>query len=376
MSNIVKRMKMGIKGIINDFWFTCFTGNSKPPKYDYFNDSLWISLCEFLESNRNVQYCSSYAVHGNIGEFKWVGGVYARDRIVGIANGSQSCLNINLQDKTIQEIGDLEKGAFRWSGGCYLNNIVYGFPRSSTSLLVFPLDGVPSEHDLHLKYNGEHHYGGVCTLDGIVYQPPRNSNTILKINLNTKEVKEIVISNYKIFRYCGSIIHPNGLIYMLPEYKERVMIIDPKTDHIYFIGKPITSMVFSACVAEDGNIYGFSAYSRGILKIDVVNDCAEMLLKTEYFGCYGTVLGVNGKIIGIPGDGNKIIEYNINTNKAIVISELQERCPAKCAGSAVDSYGTIYCIPALGDKVYQIKPIQKVNIPDEILESSYINGNY
>ena len=379
VSKLLRRIKKYFIAIYNIIWFTIYTDNAAPLKSDYSEDSIWKGIVTFTNENRSIEYNFFLKEFGKENEFKWVGGVYTGNAIVGIANGAVSCMVLDLKKNQLSNIGSLNVGDFKWSGGCFFNGTVYGFPRKSNNLMVFPIsDGLPpDEISLEISYSKEHHYGGVCTKDGIIYQPPRNSNTILKTDLKNNKTKEISISkDRRKFRYCGSIIHPNGLIYMFPEYMEKVMVINPKTDKVYFIGKIFSSMTFDACIGYDGNIYGFSAYSNGILKIDVNKNTANMLFDDKKFGCYGSILGANGNVIGVPGDGNQIYEYNIKENCVKVIASLEEKGPAKCAGSAVSDDGTIYCIPALGNKIYMLKPGESIKIPGELLQSSYFNGNY
>lgn len=379
MSRLFYRTKKIFRAVYNIFWFMIHIDDPPLSKSNYTTDSVWKNLVAFTDKNRGIEYHLNLKEYGNKNEYKWVGGIYTGNAIVGIANGSRSCLVLDLKNDKIFNRGSLEAGEFKWSGGCLWNGTVYGFPRTSNNLLIFPISDKiqPGEIKLDISYNREHHYGGVCTKDGIIYQPPRSTNTILKIDLKNYKTKEIYISkDRRKFRYCGSIIHPNGLIYMFPEYMERVMVIDPKTDNVYFIGKILSSMTFDACIGYDGNIYGFSAYSKGILKIDVNKNSAEMLFENKKFGCYGSVLAVNGNVIGVPGDSNHIYEYNIKENFVKVIASLEEKGAAKCAGSAISKDGTIYCIPAAGNKIYMITPNTPVQIPQELLDTSFFNGYY
>lgn len=375
MKRIVNKIKRCIKGIYNKIWFLLHS-NGRIPLFDD-TDSVWCDVKAYLSNEENDTYVLDKLDITFEDGFKWVGGVYHDNKIIGIANGSMNCLVVNSDTDKVERIGHLPDDVFKWSGGCVWNGKIYGFPRTSNHLMVFDLcNGVlPKQQNLSTTYKSEHHYGGVCTDEGIVYQPPRSTNCIQKINLNTGEVKSIVIGN-RTFRYCGSILHPNGLIYMFPERDHKVLVIDPQTDKIFFIGKCITSMVFGACVGMDGNIYGFSAYESGILKIDVSNNTTEMLLKKYKFGCYGSVLGLNGRIYGIPGDGNKIYEFDVEYGVVKILKELDEQGHAKCAGAAMSADGSIYCIPAMGNKMYVLRPSKKHFVPKSIIESRYLNGNY
>ncbi len=378
MRNIIIPIKHRIHGLKNILWFALHTTNTTPPPKTW--DSQWKVVCDYLKTIEKGSYkCEALQENFELG-YKWVGGVFFQNKVVGIASGGRDCLIIDVENEQVIRYGSLPEGTFKWSGGCVWNHCIYGFPRRSNNILCIDLSDRRSGikyKSLSIDYQSEHHYGGVCTDKGIVYQPPRNTDSILKINLNTGETKEIWISKKKKdFLYCGSLLHPNGLIYFFPQYRERVMVLDPVDDRIYFIGKCISSMVFGACVALDGNIYGFSAYGTGILMIDPKINEVKMMFRDKRFGCFGSVLGVYGKILGIPGDGDVVFEFDPLTKEISVLNKLQERGKAKCAGSAMGPDGSVYCIPAEGKKIYVLRPENRYEIPDDIINSSYINNCY
>lgn len=316
-------------------------------------------------------------------EKKWLGAVQYKDKIYCIPNGINKFLIYNTNDDHYNYVQfDDKKGEYKWTGGFEYLEKIYTLPRTENTLLSLDIKTNNVEKiDLGLNYKHEHHYAGVQIENGIVYQPPRNNDHILKIDIKNKKVKKIYISpkllKFK-YRYNSGILHPNNNIYFFPENNRRVMVLNTKTERISFIGDKINSMVFDAVIAKDGNIYGFSSVQKGILKIDVKNKISKMI-HTEIGvpGCYGTKLGVNGKIYGIPGNGNIIYEYDLETDKVKEIYKIKENIRAKCAGGAVARDGTIYAVPAFGDKLYKycFKNVKK-EIDEELLKSVYFNDNY
>lgn len=118
----------------------------------------------------------------------------------------------------------------------------------------------------------------------------------------------------------------------MPERGECVIKFNPVTEEYQYIGKVIKeAMVFSAVIAEDGYIYGYGLYN-GMLKIDVYNEQSEMIFDHIYFGCYGSKLGVNGKIYGIPGNGTEFWEYDLKSNSIRSCGMYPGETKAKCAG--------------------------------------------
>ncbi len=71
--------------------------------------------------------------------------------------------------------------------------------------------------------------------------------------------------------------------------------------------------------------------------------------------CYGSVVGINGNIYGVPGGGSIIWEYSLRENIVKPLFELSEYGYAKCAGGGVGLDGTIVFMPCFGEYVYFIK---------------------
>ena len=71
-----------------------------------------------------------------------------------------------------------------------------------------------------------------------------------------------------------------------------------------------------------------------------------------------------------------IYEFEPLEKKLSVLKKLQEKGKAKCAGAAMGPDGSIYCIPAMGTKIYVLRPERKHVIPETIIESNYINTCY
>ncbi len=325
---------------------------------------------EYINQNRDVKYYSSFeslpevsAVH------KWVGAQSIADRLYGIPNDMSAILKYRRASGVY--LGQVGNGLFKWTGSCIWNGCLYAFPRTSNSLLKMSLDTETVEY-VHLKepYAREHHYGGICTKEGVVYQPPRDSDHLLVWDLKTEKAERIYLgsrSGDRIFRYCGSILHPDGQAYFLPESGERVIKLNTKTREWHFIDESVNAMVFDAKVASDDDIYGYSAYCPGILRIDTKTDSVKMIHKEINPGAYGTKLGVNGHLYSIPGDGNAIWDYDPLTDRLISIYNFSENFTAKYAGGASMRDGTILAVPAREQKILQLTANQtNLNIPEDI----------
>ena len=316
-----------------------------------------------------------------VGEFeksyKWVGGILGKDGcIYGIPNASDKIIKINPNTNQIEYFGNLSKKSFKYTGGCLYDGKIYGFPRKSNNLLVInPQNKEVKEINLNMNYNediDDHHYSGTL-YKNVVYLAPRAAHYILAINLdnyNVCKIGENVIP--KSYRYCGAILHNNGLIYFFPEKNSQVMILNPKTKEIRFIGEKVNASAFSGAIAENENIYSFTAYSEGgILRINPETEQVDIICKESVeSGFYGTKVSTNGKMYSVIGLCNKIYEFDPKTEKVKIIKEIErDTNEAMCAGGTLDKNGNIWFIPAYGSKIYELEINQKLAFPKYILES-------
>lgn len=375
MKKIINLIKKYIKRIL---YFINEQRLFKNPNIESQNKN---NLKEILSYNSNIKHITAIDLNLD-NSYKWVGAVNYNNNMYCIANTIDKVLKINLENNNIKYLKfdseNLQK-KFYWTGGCIYKDKIYGFPRCSNKLLcIDPKTDTISTINLNIKYDEEHHYGGVCTKDGIIYQPPRSNNTILVINLNNLSTHEIKIApKFLKYRYLSGVQHTNGLIYFFPERNEKVLVLNPKNEKCYFIGEKINCMVFDSAIGEDDNIYGFSGYENGILKIDVKKQNAKMICTNIGIpGCYGSKLGINGKIYGIPGNGKYFWEFNVKTQKAKKIFEVEDDIKAKCAGGIVTKEGNIYTVPALGNKIYKIEFDNNKGLSETELNSAYFTDNY
>lgn len=327
---------------------------------------------KYISENREVKYSADFrALPETPAEHRWVGAQCAGKCIYGIPNDMGAVLKY--AEGEVSYLGDAGSLPFKWTGGCIWNGYLYGFPRTENRLLKMPLDRELPEYvplGQGQRYPGEHHYGGACTEDGIVYQPPRESDHLLVWDLKTEEARRIYLAaeeEERKLRYCGSILHPDGYLYVLPEMGGRIVRLDIRTEEWTFIGIPMDTMVFDAKVAIDGNIYGYSAYCRGILKIDTATDDARMIHEEISPGAYGTKLGVNGHLYSVPGDGDAIWDYDPLTDSLESIYRFPDKKRAKFAGGASLRNGDIYAVPARDNRILHLRAdAEGLKIPADI----------
>ncbi|MBQ8526923.1 MAG: hypothetical protein IJ429_00490 [Lachnospiraceae bacterium] len=339
----------------------------------------WKKYLDVVEEHRDFDYTHIMKKRISDVKEKWVGGVFFDGNIYGIVNSERKGVCISPEKQKYFCFGNVKVGTFKWTGGCAYRGKIYGFPRKENSLLVVdPKKKELMVHKLPINYRGEHHYGGVCTKDGIVYQPPRDTNHILCIDLNTYQTRTIKIKEEGTkCRYVASVQHPNGDIYMLPEKRQKILVLHPETEEWEYLGEETDCSVFGAVVGYDGNIYGYCNEGEGLLKINAEKKCVENIC-TEIGepDSYGSVVGVNGKIYSIPARSKQIWEFDIKSQAAKEIFQIEEKGVAKCAGAGVGCDGTICMIPAFGEYLYFLMPEKSANISADRMNNPYMNTSY
>ena len=334
------------------------------------------SLNVFTGGNKDITYSvESLGSAEGKGRFKWTGASADDEAAFLIPNSSNEILRVD--DKGV--IGRhairvcQDSGSFRWTGGCIYQGRLYCFPRSSNFLLEYDMSsGEIREIDLGQNYRGEHHYGGVLVPGGKVILPPRNTDHLLVVDLNSMKAHRVQLAPQYLnlrLRYCCSVLHPNGLVYFAPERHDRVLVFNPETEEFRRMGRSVNAMVFGMAFAPDGCLYGFSAVEKGILRIDTINETADMI-RCDYGipGCYGTKLGINGHLYGIPGKGTRFLEFCPEDHS---ITRLAYACSdnlVTCAGGSVRRDGVIVCAPCEEDKLLDLMPSTRRTIPDTLYE--------
>lgn len=380
---LIKKYLKSVLSIITPLFRRILLGFIKITKKKLPVSEKWLDYKSFKEYqgfakvNENISYSVSYREVPKINaKHKYVGAQYEpkTKRVYAIPNDASSFMKIT--EDNLEFIGDLGDNLFKWTGGCLYNGCLYAFPRTSNSMLCLNLETNKISFPFSYDYKTEHHYGGVCTSEGVVYQPPRRSNHILATNLNTGKIRHIklVPDFLKMdMRYCGSLIHPNGYIYFFPE-NGYVIKLDPKTEQWGFIGSYCRSYAFDAKVGIDGSIYAFSAYGKGLMKVDVISEKVEMFYPERHFGVCGTKVGVNGRLYAIPGDGEIVYEFNVTNGKLSEIHNCNDSMKAKFAGGVTLKDGRILGMPADANRIIEVNCDKAVTIPDEIYD--YFCGFY
>jgi hypothetical protein len=214
-------------------------------------------------------------------------------------------------------------------------------------------------------------YGGVLAPNGKIYGMPLTGGEILEIDPSNNTTKVIPVTGYTNEQWFGGVLGLNGKIYGMPrdgkilEIDSSVTPVKTKITHI----PEITNEKFSGGVlAPNGNIYGMQSTGDKMLEIDFSDPRGVNYNLIPSINIYltGGALGPNGKIYGIPNYSNSVVEIDTsapfssgNSNPADdnprLIPFLNSMGGA-WSGGVLGPNGKIYGIPINGNNILEIDP--------------------
>lgn len=309
-----------------------------------------------------------------------------RGHIIGIPNRYHHVLDIDPANDIVRQWGDVAVSEHKgWTGGCLTSDgHVVAFPRGAQCFLQMDTEAeTVTPIEIGKKYDYEHHYGGAISYGGVIYLPPKAKHCVLSYNTGTGHIAEIMLPKGFIRNtlFYGASKDLDGVIYFFPAGRFVRAVAISEDGCPYYFGKVLHNAFFnSGTLAADGNIYGFSSYGNGIIKIETKKKKTKIIEKKFQGGCFGAKLGFNGKIYGIPGDIDCVVEYSLSERRIssrFALPPVQRGQKAKCAGGAVDRNGNIWCIPAMGKYIYKICFEEIKAVPsDRLYRSLYFQSTY
>lgn len=348
------------------------------PSIDFENEILPV-----INENANVKVLEAEKLTESFGTTAYVGGVYHNNKVYFIPNGATNVLVWDLLHDTYYTIGNLSEETFKWTSGFLSpNGKIYGVPRSVPTLLeIDPILDTVKEIDFgyvydrqYTDYQSPHHYGGAMTPNGVIYCPPSyQSTTILKIDTITHNYEEINIYIQSVFT--ASIYNPNGKCYFLSA-DGTMVILDTETDafEILETGLELSTYDISISPYDTNIMYAYmGGNSKGILKIDATTNSCTILATGSCESCYGTCMGINGKMYGVHKASGLIYEFDISTETVSTVGTLPNYSGDPItAGMVLCPNGTIY-LPAGTGGAYRIKfDSVKRRLSDYAVHSMYL----
>ena len=270
-------------------------------------------------------------------EGRWLGGAVAPNGLIYCSPSSASqVLCIDPMRQTMSLFGEHLAGEpSKWEGAAVApDGCIYCAPYHAERVLrIDPANGTVSQLGDALGDEDEKYCGAVCGADGNVYCVPTRADHVLKIDIKKQEVSIVGESLGEDdgdqtrgqakweFGACGV----DGRIYCTPRDARQVLCIDVPAQTAYRVGPIVPHGSFNggAVAAADQSIYGVHRFNNGgiILRIapPVVNDrprVSQLDADPEGFDgwWWGGVAAGDGKIYYIPGEANRVLQYDPFTN--------------------------------------------------------------
>jgi isopenicillin N synthase-like dioxygenase len=216
------------------------------------------------------------------------------------------------------------EGKEKYLGGelCMLNNHIYTIPGFARRIMDMDVSVEPPKLELFgPDLPGEYKWLRGIPIGDTIYGITCHSDAVLKINASTKEVTLLrwdenlpgACPRDQKWKYHGAAVSDyDGCRYCIPQAAEHVMIINPITHQISFIGPsfPGVNKWYGGLLLSDGGIYGICQNARGILRIDPKSQSCTVHgdFPQGHYKWHGAVKHTDGNLYCIPAHADQVLK--------------------------------------------------------------------
>lgn len=197
--------------------------------------------------------------------------------------------------------------------------------------------------------------GGTLWYDGKIYCTPTGSTTtIAVIDPYTQTVTENefpTVGNNEGFGWIGGALHPaTGKIYCgglnTSSGQQKFLVIDPATRTTYTISGGTSAGSILGCVLGlNGKIYGMPGSGAFYRELDVANEKVRQI--SAFVGTQrGGVTWIDGRIYSGPTSGADVETFNPENGDSYTITTGLGLSGNKILGAVIHPIRRIYCLPA------------------------------
>jgi len=184
--------------------------------------------------------------------------------------------------------------------------------------------------------------GACCAPNGMIYFAPRKTSKIVMLDPTT-EIISYVGTDYggAENKWFANQLALNGMIYFIPHDYGRVMKLDPTTNTTTLIGSLITGTYRTAVLGLNGKIYCLPFTTNDILEIDPYTDTTRIFTDAIIQGRDSVKgnIALNGNLYFVPLDSDKVIVLNIDSPNLVGTDAIM---PADLADLATSNYNKYY----------------------------------
>lgn len=203
--------------------------------------------------------------------------------------------------------------------------------------------------------------------DGFIYGIPSNARYVMKFNTKEKTMGTIGpdLGNV-LFKWMCGVLASNGCIYCAPYCADRILkinTVDGTVETLDDVEMPEKGHVLwmSGAAGGDQKIYFMPCYARYILRLDPDTDTVssvgqdlEEMGNNKYFG---TVVGRDNCMYGIPHDARRIVKFDpmvLDPDASISFVGGESDIDFKCGNGVLCSDGYIYALNKTTTQVLKI----------------------
>lgn len=293
---------------------------------------------------------------------RWVGGVLAPNgRIYGMPFNVETILEIDPEAGTARTFGSFP-GTNSYVGGVLgPDGFIYGIPLQANRVLRIDPEAGTAELIGPDLGGGAKFGGGVVATNGLIYCMPAGARQVGVLDPVAETLTyigpELPDTAHK---YRGAVLSPSGLVIGIPAAESRVLSVDPFSGEVRLFGDLMAGSRnwYGGVVTPDGRVLGLPLGATTVLEIDplaetvVEHDTGATL--TSSTGASGA-LAPNGLVYLAPSRPPRVRELDPSTLTSRELDDFGGG-EGKWIGAVLGLNGRIYGIPWNSDAVLEIDP--------------------
>jgi hypothetical protein len=243
----------------NQYWFG---GALAPNGNIYFIPYVASNVLMINPTTNTISYFGSITNNGR------VGGVLAPNgNIYCTPITSDGVLVINTTTNTVSTFGSGLSGT--WNGSILgPNGLIYGIPYGSTSTITVTNTSTNTVTTIGSLNTDNTWRFGTLAPNGNIYGIPMWASTasqsIILINPSTNTVSTFGTVSQA---YNGGVLGPDGNIYCSPYSATNILVINPTTNALTYVGSGLSTPWIGGILAPNGNIYFIPCGSSSVIKL-------------------------------------------------------------------------------------------------------------
>jgi hypothetical protein len=221
---------------------------------------------------------------------------------------------------------------------------------------IHPLPNVDTDDGLYEE--------SVLAPNGRIYFPPCIAQHVLVLDPSTNKLEYVgpELGAKAAIKYRGAVLGLDGFVYGIPSGVPAVLQINPRSNEVTRFGhvnvnRSNIGMWTGGVLAPSGIIYGMPNDAHQILRINPMEKTVRLFGTLKGNGAFaGGVLSPNGRIYGIPWRASQILVIDPKDDSLSYVDCGSPEDGQKWAFGVLGLQGTIYGLPATADSILVFDP--------------------